>query len=162
MDHKVLYLNCIFGDSLSFYNIIRIDNCFLRLPTQLYCPPLVVSVQSEGSQAIMRPPMLFPSSPGGLHRRGERAVDSSCTNGDLLCFALHMIMIDSGYQPNVSCLLTPSQHSSTLPSRPQSPSLTHTLHLTSLWFSITDSLCLGENICDLETSWLRVEGSRVV
>ena len=33
---------------------------------------------------------------------GERAVDSSCTNGDLLCFALHMIMMDSGYQPNVS------------------------------------------------------------
>ena len=34
--------------------------------------------------------------------RGETAVDSSCTNGDLLCFALHMIMMDSGYQPSVS------------------------------------------------------------
>ena len=33
--------------------------------------------------------------------RGKIPVDSSCTNGDLLCFALHMIMIDSGYQPNV-------------------------------------------------------------
>ena len=31
--------------------------------------------------------------------RGEKVVDSSCTNGDLLCFALHMIMMDSGYQP---------------------------------------------------------------
>ena len=74
--------------------------------------------------------MLFTcASPGGVRRDG---IDSSCTNGDLLCFALHMIMIDSGYQPNVSCTHS-LPHSSThsfsppLPSRPQSPSLTHTL-----------------------------------
>ena len=35
---------------------------------------------------------------------GKIPVDSSCTNDDLLCFALHMIMLDSGYQSNVSQL----------------------------------------------------------
>ena len=35
---------------------------------------------------------------------GKIAVDSSCRTDDLLCFALLMIMIDSGYQPNVSQL----------------------------------------------------------
>ena len=34
---------------------------------------------------------------------GKIPVDSSCRTDDLLCFALHMIMIDSGYQPTVSC-----------------------------------------------------------
>ena len=33
--------------------------------------------------------------------RGEMVVDSRCTNRDLLCFALHMIMMDTGYQPTV-------------------------------------------------------------
>ena len=48
--------------------------------------------------------------------RGEKVVDSSCTNGDLLCFALHMIMIDSGYQPiNVSSYSPPSPLSRTPP-----------------------------------------------
>ena len=64
---------------------------------------------------------------------GERAVDSSCTNGDLLCFALHMIMRDSGYQPNVSCFklshsLHTHSHSLSLSlSLTHSHSLTHTL-----------------------------------
>ena len=48
---------------------------------------------------------------------GERAVDSSCTNGDLLCFALHMIMRDSGYQPNCE-------------PHPLSLSFTHSLTIT--------------------------------
>ena len=61
--------------------------------------------------------------------RGKIPVDSSCTNGDLLCFALHMIMIDSGYQPNVSCILT---HSLT-------HSLPHT-HTHSLTHPLTHSL----------------------
>ena len=33
--------------------------------------------------------------------RGEMVVDSRCTSRDLLCFALHMIMMDTGYQPTV-------------------------------------------------------------
>ena len=73
--------------------------------------------------------------------RGERAVDSSCTNGDLLCFALHMIMIDSGYQPNVSCLLTPSHtHPLTHSHLPSPPgrSLPHSLtHSPTFTFTYT-------------------------
>ena len=52
---------------------------------------------------------------------GERAVDSSCTNGDLLCFALHMIMRDSGYRPIVSCFKLTHTHTH---------SLTHTYTLS--------------------------------
>ena len=33
--------------------------------------------------------------------RGEMIVDSRCTNRYLLCFTLHMIMMDTGYQPTV-------------------------------------------------------------
>ena len=33
--------------------------------------------------------------------RGEMIVDSRCTNRDLLCFTLHMIIMDTGYQPTV-------------------------------------------------------------
>ena len=33
--------------------------------------------------------------------RGEMIVDTRCTNRDLLCFTLHMIMMDTGYQPTV-------------------------------------------------------------
>ena len=33
--------------------------------------------------------------------RGEMIFDSRCTNRDLLCFTLHMIMMDTGYQPTV-------------------------------------------------------------
>ena len=33
--------------------------------------------------------------------RGEMIVDSRCTNRDLLCFTIHMIMMDTGYQPTV-------------------------------------------------------------
>ena len=35
---------------------------------------------------------------------GKIPVDSNCRTDDLVCFALLMIMIDSGYQPNVSQL----------------------------------------------------------
>ena len=86
--------------------------------------------------------------------RGETAVDSSCTNGDLLCFALHMIMIDSGYQPNVSrsvawaeCLILPHpllrcrllllSHSPPTPSLSLAHSRTHYLSVTlAVLFSV--------------------------
>ena len=83
---------------------------------------------------------------------GERAVDSSCTNGDLLCFALHMIMRDSGYQPTVShthslsLSLTHSRshtHSHTCThTHTHSLSLTHSLshtHTNTLSLSLTHS-----------------------
>ena len=79
--------------------------------------------------------------------RGKIPVDSSCTNGDLLCFALHMIMIDSGYQPNVSCLLTPSHtHSLTsLTTHTLTPSLhplTHTLTHSVPTHSLTHTVVM--------------------
>ena len=71
--------------------------------------------------------------------RGEKVVDSSCTNGDLLCFALHMIMMDSGYQPNVSYILTPS-HTQSL-THVTTHTLTHSLtHSHTLTHTLTHSL----------------------
>ena len=68
---------------------------------------------------------------------GETAVDSSCSNGDLLCFALHMIMRDSGYQPTVSHTHSLSfTHSR---SHTHSHTCTHT-HTHSLFHSPTLSL----------------------
>ena len=66
---------------------------------------------------------------------GERAVDSSCTNGDLLCFALHMIMRDSGYRPIVSCFKLTHTHTlshSHIHTLSHTHSHTHSLSLTCM------------------------------
>ena len=57
---------------------------------------------------------------------GETAVDSSCTNGDLLCFALHMIMRDSGYRPIVNSAAN-SSYKQISHSHIHSLSVTHTV-----------------------------------
>ena len=96
------------------------------------------STGRHGDQWRSATPMLFVCI---TWWSGETAVDSSCTNGDLLCFALHMIMIDSGYQPNVSCLLTPSHtHPLTHSHLPSPPgrSLPHSLtHSPTFTFTYT-------------------------
>ena len=68
-------------ESFTFSSDLRIYGSYVK--KEVYCDPNAVCVRHlveflRGSWYI---------------------VDSRCTNRDLLCFALHMIMMDTGYQP---------------------------------------------------------------